>query len=283
MLETVDLSRSLPEARHRREFPKLQERLRVLQYALREAGIATLVVLEGWDASGKSTVIRRLTEHLDPRAFRHVPSAPPSELEKRYHFLWRYQMALPEDGQIAFFDHSWYGRVLVERVEKVTPKKQWRLAYGQVNDFERWLVDDGQLVVKFFLHISKKEQKRRLARMERDKTERWKVQKEDWRRNRHYDDWTKAIEAMLERTSTSHAPWTVVPATDFRLLRQTVFATLVERMEAALQKRKAEPAVVSRSGAAKAATRVERSRRAAEDQKRTQATAREAGLPLDEK
>jgi polyphosphate kinase 2 (PPK2 family) len=270
VLDTVDLSQSLSRERYRRAFPPLQERLRQLQYELKEAQIPSLVVFEGWDAAGKSTVIQRLTERLDPRGFRHIPGAPPSELEQRYHFLWRYQVKLPEDGQVAFFDHSWYGRVLVERVEKLTPKKQWRLAYEEINDFERWLADDGQLIVKFFLHLSKAEQKRRLRRMERDEVEHWKVQKEDWRRNRRYDDWAEAANDMLAKTHSSHAPWTVVAATDFRFLRHTVFATLVARMEDALARRHGVPSAASLRQRAKAA------------HERAQATAREAGLPLDE-
>lgn len=270
MLESVDLSRSLPRSRYQRVFPPLQERLRKLQYALKDAQIPSLVVFEGWDAAGKSTMIQRLTEHLDPRGFRHVPSAPPSELEQRYHFLWRYQMRLPEDGQIAFFDHSWYGRVLVERVEKLTPKRQWKLGYEQINAFERWLADDGQLVVKFFLHLSKQEQKRRLRRMEDDPVEHWKVQKQDWRRNRRYDAWLEASEDMLAKTHTAHAPWTVVAATDFRFLRHAVFETLVARMEDALARRKAKPTPVARATRKSAA------------HERALATAREAGLPLDE-
>ena len=282
MLETVELSRSVSRERYRREFPPLQERLRQLQYALKEAEIPTLVVFEGWDAAGKSTVIQRLTEKLDPRAFRHSPGSPPSELERRYHFLWRYQMRLPEDGQMAFFDHSWFSRVLVERVEKLVPKKQWKLAFGQINEFERWLAEDGQLILKFFLHISKAEQKKRLRRMEQDEVEHWKVQKEDWRRNRDYDDWAAAVEEMLAKTDTPHAPWTVVEATDFRWLRLRVFGTLVGRMEEALRQRQSAPADVSRSLLAKAATRAAREKRAAEEHKLVQATAREAGLPLDE-
>ncbi len=282
MLETVDLSRSVPRERYRREFPALQERLRQLQYALKDAEIPTLVVFEGWDAAGKSTVIQRLTERLDPRAFRHSPGSPPSELERRYHFLWRYQMRLPEDGQMAFFDHSWFSRVLVERVEKLTPKKQWKLAFGQINEFERWLAHDGQLIVKFFLHISKAEQKKRLRKMEQDEVEHWKVHKEDWRRNRHHDEWVEAIEEMLAKTSTPHAPWTVVEATDFRSLRLRVFGTLVARMEQALRQRKSVPAAVSRSLLAQLATRAEREQRAADESKLVRATARDAGLPLDE-
>ncbi len=282
MLETADLSRSVSRERYRREFPPLQERLRQLQYALKDAEIPTLVVFEGWDAAGKSSVIQRLTEKLDPRAFRHSPGSPPSELERRYHFLWRYQMQLPEDGQMAFFDHSWFSRVLVERVEKLTPKRQWRLAFAQINEFERWLAADGQLLVKFFLHISKSEQKKRLKRMEKDEVEHWKVQKEDWRRNRHYDEWREAIEEMLAKTHSPHAPWSVVAAADFRWLRLQVFGTLVARMEEALRRRQSAPADVSRSLLARAATRAAREKRAAEERELVEATARDAGLPLDE-
>ena len=187
----VDLDQTVSRAEYRRVFPGLQERVRALQYELLAAEIPTVVVFEGWDAAGKGTVIGRLTERLDPRAFRVHPGSPPSELEQRYHFLWRYQMRLPEDGHMAVFDHSWYGRVLVERVEKLARKREWKPAYDQINEFERWLADDGQVVVKFFLHISQKEQRRRLRAMEKDPAQRWKVEKEDWRRNRRYDRWMR--------------------------------------------------------------------------------------------
>jgi polyphosphate kinase 2 (PPK2 family) len=282
MLETLDLRASCPRPRLKRELPGLQERLRRLQYELREAELATVVLFEGWDAAGKSTVIQRLTQCLDPRGFRQFPGAPPSELEQRYHFLWRYETRLPEDGQMAFFDHSWYSRVLVERVERFVTKKQWKPAFGQINELERWLTEDGQLLVKFFLHISRKEQRRRLKRMEKDPLERWKVQREDWRRNERYDDWVSAVEEMLSRTATPRAPWTLVAATDFRHLRLTVFRTLVERMEAALRHRREAPAEVSRTSLAQAATRGERERRSRESATLARSVARDAGLPIDE-
>ena len=282
MLETLDLRASCPRARLKRELPGLQERLRRLQYELREAELPTVVLFEGWDAAGKSTVIQRLTRCLDPRGFRQFPGAPPSELEQRYHFLWKYQVRLPEDGQIAFFDHSWYSRVLVERVEKFVPKKLWKKAFGQINELERWLAEDGQVVVKFLLHISRKEQRRRLRAMEKDPLERWKVQKEDWRRNERYKDWVVAIEEMLTRTDTPHAPWTVVAATDFRHLRLTVFRTLVERMEEALRHRRAAPAEVSRTSLAQASTRGARERRDREEATLVRSVASEAGMPIEE-
>jgi polyphosphate kinase 2 (PPK2 family) len=281
VLDTVDLKKSLKKADFKKLIGPLQERLRTLQYQLVQAEVPTVVVFEGWDAAGKSTMIQRLAERLDPRAFRAFPGAPPSDLEKRYHWLWRYQVRLPEDGQVAIFDHSWYGRVLVERVEKLARRRQWQSAYEQINEFERWLADDGQVLVKFWLHIGKKTQKRRLMRMERDAFERWKVSREDWRRNRRYRQWSRAVEDMLAKTDTPHAPWVIVEAEDFRYARVKVFDTLVRAMEAALKRRQDAPSAVSRTELARKATRSERERRAKEDQARFREIAKEAGLPLE--
>jgi len=282
MLEAVDLDRKLSRTEYEQVFPALQERLRQLQYALKDAEVPTVLVFEGWDAAGKGSVIQRLSEKLDPRAFRAWPGAPPSELERRYHWLWRYQVRLPEDGHMTLFDHSWYGRVLVERVEKVVKKKVWRQAYDQINELERWLRDDGHVVVKLFFHISRKEQRRRLEKMERDRAERWKVQPEDWRRNRRYDRWVEAIEDMLDRTETPACPWTVVEATDARWTRVRVFRTIVDRMEEALRRRQESPEAVSRTQAAREATREDREHREREDQARVRSVAADAGLPLED-
>ncbi|HKC13599.1 MAG TPA: hypothetical protein VKI41_16355, partial [Vicinamibacteria bacterium] len=231
---------------------------------------------------GKGSVIQRLTGRLDPRAFRAYPASPPSELERRYHWLWRYQTRLPEDGHMALFDRSWYGRVLVERVEKVVKKRVWREAYEQINAFERWLADDGQVLVKFFFHISRAEQARRLKEMKKDPLRRWKVAKEDWRRNRHYDQWVEAVEEMLTRTDTPHAPWTIVEATDARWARVKVFETLIRRMEETLGRRQETPGAVSRTRLAEEATRAERARREEEGLARARSAAQEAGLPVEE-
>jgi len=282
VLEEVHLGRTLSKADYKRVFPDLQERLRQLQYALLEAEIPTVVVFEGWDASGKGTIIQRLTERLDPRAFRVHPGAPPSELEQRYHFLWRYQLRLPEDGHMGLFDHSWYGRVLVDRVEKWVRKKVWSQAYGQINEFERWLADDGQVVVKFWFHISKKEQRARLSAMQRDRAERWKVSKEDLQRNRQYDGWLGAIEEMLSRTNTESCPWTVVEATDKRWTRVKVFETLLARMEEALARRQQAPGLVSRTHLARESRHDERARRQAEEQALVRSVAKDAGMPIED-
>jgi hypothetical protein len=172
--------------------------------------------------------------------------------------------------------------VLVDRVEKWVKRRQWESAYAQINELERWLTDDGQVVVKFWFHISRKEQKRRLRKMEEDPAERWKVAKEDWRRNRRYDRWLEAAEHMLALTDTPAAPWTVVEATDARWTRVKVFRTLVERMQAALDRRQQAPASVSRTQMAELATRDVRHRRAEEDLARARTVAKDAGLPLED-
>ncbi len=282
MLDTVDLDLALSREEYEKAFPELQERLRRLQYALLEAEVPTVVVFEGWDAAGKGTIIQRLTRRLDPRAFRAWPGSPPSELEQRYHFLWRYQTRLPDDGHMVLFDHAWYGRVLVDRVEGWVKRREWEKAYAQINELERWLTDDGQVLVKFWFHISRKEQRRRLRKMEEDPAERWKVEKEDWRRNRRYDQWLVSVEEMLGRTDTPAAPWTVVEATDARWTRVKVFRTLVERMQAALDRRQESPTAVSRTHLAEEATRGARARRAEEDLARARTVAHDAGLPLED-
>jgi polyphosphate kinase 2 (PPK2 family) len=276
MLETLDLNKQLSKKAYTARMKELQERLRHLQYAARDAELPVIVCLEGWDCAGKGQVIKKLTEKLDPRLFRIHPGRPPSPLEQRYHFLWRYQVALPNDGEMAVFDHSWYGRVLVERCDKLVKKKIWREAYQQINEFERWLIDDGQVVVKFWLHISKKEQRQRYKQTLRDPLMRWKITKEYLRHHRTYAKWLKAIEEMLAKTNPPEAPWTLVEANDMRWARVKVFETLAQRFEAALERRKALPTAVSRTAAAVAATKEIRAARIARDAERAKAEEKKA-------
>jgi len=268
MLETVDLKKNLSKSAYQKRMPELQEKLRGLQYAVREAEIPVVICLEGWDTAGKGRVINRLLEKLDPRLFRVYPGTQPSPLEQRYHFLWRYQMKLPNDGEMAVFDHSWYGRVLVERCDKLIPKKLWREAYEQINQFERWLTDDGQVLIKFWMHISKKEQKQRFKDCLRDPLLRWKITKEYRRHHKQYNRWVKAVEEMLAKTDTPNAPWTVVEANDLRWARVRVFETIVERLEETLARRKAMPTAVSRTASAAEAMKEVRAERAARDKER---------------
>ncbi len=253
MLETIDLKKKLSKPAYSKTMGALQDKLRGLQYAAKDGEVPVTICLEGWDTAGKGQIIKKLTEKLDPRLFRIYPGSPPTALEQRYHFLWRYQTRLPNDGEMVVFDHSWYGRVLVERCDKVVGKKEWKQAYEQINQFERWLADDGQILLKFWMHISKAEQKRRFRACLKDPALKWKITKEYKRHHRQYDKWTAAVEEMLAKTDSPHAPWTVVEATDMRWARVKVFQTLVEKIEEALAKRKAAPGGVSRSALAQPA------------------------------
>ena len=234
MLETVDLKKKLSKPAYAKAMGALQERLRGLQYAAKEAEVPVIICLEGWDTAGKGQIAKKLTEKLDPRLFRVQPGTPPTTLEKRYHFLWRYQTALPNDGEMVVFDHSWYGRVLVERCDKLCEKKSWKQAYEEINQFERWLADDGQILLKFWMHISKAEQKKRFRACLRDPALKWRITKEYKRHHRQYNKWTTAVEEMLAKTDSPHAPWTLVEATDVRWARVKVFRTLVEKVDEAL-------------------------------------------------
>jgi len=251
MLETVDLKKTISREQYAKIMPKLQEKLRILQYAAKTAEIPVIICLEGWDTAGKGVIVKKLTERLDPRLVRVRSGTPPSPLEQRYHFLWRYQTALPNDGEMTVFDHSWYGRVLVERCDKLIKKKLWREAYQQINEFERWLAEDGQVVIKLWMHISKKEQAKRFRACKKDKLLRWKITKEYERHHKQYGRWAEAVEEMLARPDTPHAPWTLVEATDVRWARVRVFQTLVDRLEAELARRKVNPEAISRTALAK--------------------------------
>jgi len=282
MLETLDLKKAVDKVAYKRTFPALQERLRALQYELQRAEIATVVVFEGVDGAGKGTTISRLVGRLDPRLYRVVPSTPPTEEEKGRHFLWRYQMKLPGDGSMTIFDRSWYGRVLVERIDGGLEDEMVRRAYTEIRDFERWLADDGQVVVKFWLHISKRMQKKRLKKLDADPLSSWKVSPEDWEHHRDYEKWIKAAEQMLTATDTPYAPWSLVAAGDKRSCRVEVFKALIQRMEDALARRLSDPKAVSRTTLAGAQLKATREKAAAELSTRARAEAAAAGLPLEE-
>ena len=237
MLETINLKKSLSKSAYQKAMPELQERLRKLQYAAKAGNVTTMVCLEGWDAAGKGRVIRKLTEKLDPRLFRVHEGTRPTSLERRYHFLHRFQLRLPDYGDIAVFDHGWYRRVLDERCDKLVKKSEWREAYQQINEFERWLIDDHQVVVKFWMHISKKEQRRRFKKYLKDPNLVWRVTKEYRRQHRDYNEWIPAVEDMLAKTETPYAPWTVIEANDLRWALVRIFEVLAQRIEQELDRR----------------------------------------------
>ncbi len=198
------------KAEYEKQLDKLQNKMLLIQQTYFHEHRRALLVFEGWDAAGKGGAIRRLTEKLDPRGFHVWPIGPPKPDEQGRHYLYRFWERLPEPGTIAIFDRSWYGRVLVERVEGLVPKATWKRAYDEINEFERMLVDDGARVVKIFLHIPKEEQLERFAERLSNPYKRWKLTESDIRDHERWDDYAEAIEDMFDRTSTKHAPWNAI-------------------------------------------------------------------------
>jgi polyphosphate kinase 2 (PPK2 family) len=203
---------SVEEEEYKRVLKNAQLKLLNYQRSLAEAKKSLVVLFEGPDAAGKGGAIKRLVERLDPRLLRVHSIVKPTEEEYSHHYLWRFWNKLPPYGQIAVFDRSWYGRVLVERVEGFCSDKEWKRAYEELNDFERLLSDDGCVFVKIYLHITKEEQLLRFKRRESDPYKHWKITDEDWRNRRKWDEHNEAAEAMFERTSTELAPWWILPA-----------------------------------------------------------------------
>ena len=234
MLEKLDLTRALPKAEYRRRLRELQRRLHRLQRICWKEGLGVVILFEGWDAAGKGSSIRRLTERLEPRGFELYPIRAARTLERSMPWLWRFWIKVPVYGSFAIFDRSWYGRVLVERVEGEAPDKGWPLVFQEINHFERLLADDRYVLVKFFLHIDAAEQERRFELLEGDPLTAWHVEPEDWARHEKYAAYLAATEEMLEHTETEWAPWTIVPATDKYWTRIQVLQATVDSVEAGL-------------------------------------------------
>jgi polyphosphate kinase 2 (PPK2 family) len=195
-----------------------------------------IAVFEGWDAAGKGGAISALTQRMDPRGFKLYPIEAPRSFEQHRPWLWRFWLRIPGRGEMAIFDRSWYLRVLEERVERAIPPKAWAAAYQDIVEFERMLAADGAVIVKFFLHISKKEQKQRFREMEKDPLESWRVTHADWDRHRKYRKYLVATEEMLEQTESDFAPWVIVEATSKWFARKKMFETLIAAIEVRLGK-----------------------------------------------
>ncbi len=234
VLSALDLTLSLGKKQYASELILLQERLGKLSRDPRFRDRSLICVFEGNDAAGKGGSIRRIVQALDPRQCAVVPIAAPSEEERAQPYLWRFWRQLPRQGRIAIFDRSWYGRVLVERIEGFCSDADWMRAYAEINDFEAELVDHGAVVVKFWLAISKDEQLRRFKEREEVEFKRFKITEEDWRNREKWDAYSEAVCDMVDRSSTDIAPWTLVEANDKRFARIKVLRTVCERLEAAL-------------------------------------------------
>ena len=231
MLEKIDLNKKISKKEYKKTFPKLRRQLYALQKASWDAKIPVIILFEGWDAAGKGTSIQNLTSRLDPRGFKLYPIRAPRTYETRRPWLWRFWLKIPGHGEWTIFDRSWYGRTLVERVEELIPESDWRRGYRDIVNFERTLADDDYLIIKFFLHISREEQKRRFDKLINDPLTAWQVLPEDWEHHKHYDDWRLAYEETFERTETESGPWTIVEATDRRYTNVKIFNTIVASLE----------------------------------------------------
>jgi polyphosphate:AMP phosphotransferase len=238
LLRSLDLSEKVSERAYERELEDLQGRLALLTRKKRFQKTGVVVVFEGVDAAGKGGAIRRITQALDARHYRVHPVAAPTEEERAQPYLWRFWRHVPPRGEIAIFDRSWYGRVLVERVEGFCKEADWQRGYVEINDFEEQLAEHGLLVVKFWLQVDPEEQLRRFEERQATGFKRFKITAEDWRNRKRWSDYELATCAMFDRTSTETAPWTLVPANDKRNARLVVLRTLTERIERALEKQK---------------------------------------------
>ncbi|MEE9608880.1 MAG: polyphosphate:AMP phosphotransferase [Myxococcota bacterium] len=231
VLDEVDLSKSLAKEDYDKQRKRLQADLSRLSREAFEQRVSSVLVFEGWDAAGKGGVIRRLTWPIDARLFQVVPVAAPTEEEKAHHYLWRFWRQLPSAGHHTIFDRSWYGRVLVERVEGFAREDEWRRAYREINDFEVQLASSGMVVLKFWLHIDPEEQRRRFQVREKTAFKKYKITDEDYRNRDKWDAYVAAIDEMVTRTSTDYAPWHVVPANDKRHARIKVLKTYVKALK----------------------------------------------------
>jgi polyphosphate:AMP phosphotransferase len=231
LLAGADLSGKLDKPEYRKRLKEAQKRLRTLQHEIYQRRIGVVIVYEGWDAAGKGGNIRRLTRRLDPRGYEVIPIAAPTEAEKAHHYLWRFWREMPKAGHIAIFDRSWYGRVLVERVEGFATKSQWMRAYREINEMEQHLVHENTVLLKFWLHIDRDEQLQRFEARQDDPDKQWKITDEDWRNREKWMQYAGAVDEMLLRTGTPLAPWTIVESNDKRYARVKVLETVCQAIE----------------------------------------------------
>lgn len=230
-LEQYSLDKSISEETYKSALEREQKKLSKLHNIIYQKKIPVIIVYEGWDASGKGGNIKRITQALDPRGFEVVPISAPSQTQHSYHYMWRFWNNLPKTGHIQIFDRSWYGRVLVERVEQITPAHQWSIAYNEICEFEKYLCDWGAVIVKYWLHIDKQQQLERFKNRQNTPEKSWKITDEDWRNREKWDEYQACCNDMLKYTSTQFAPWTVIESNDKKFARIKAMKTLIKAIE----------------------------------------------------
>lgn len=227
-LSDADLTSKLGKKDYFDQLIDLQAKLAIVQQAFLFHGLKGVIVFEGWDAAGKGGTIRRISQALDPRSFKVWPIGAPRNYYLNRHYLLRFWERLPPSGAISAFDRSWYGRVLVERIEKLTPEHRWRAAYDEISAFERMLTDDGTRIIKLFFHISQDEQMERFTERLTNPLKRWKLTYEDFRNREKWAETEVAVDEMLARTSTQNAPWHVIPANNKKYARIKAIQAIVD-------------------------------------------------------
>lgn len=234
ILDSVDLTKSLAYDEYTEKLAKFQARLGALVRKANTRRVTTVAVFEGWDAAGKGGIIRRMTRAMDARDYQVVPISAPTEEEKAHHYLWRFWTQLPRAGSALVFDRSWYGRVLVERVEGYATEPEWRRAYSEINDFEEQLVEHDIVLLKFWLHIDADEQRQRFKARESTPYKKYKITDDDYRNANRREEYEIAVDDMVARTSTEIAQWSLIPANDKRYARVEVLKTVCAALEKAL-------------------------------------------------
>lgn len=235
VLSKVDLSKEVAKAEYKEKLDKYQSKLSVLQYEMYKKGIPSVFGFEGWDAGGKGGAIRRLTAALDPLGYSVNPVAAPNVVEKAFNYLWRFWTRFPKQGEIAIFDRTWYGRVMVERIEGFAAQDEWGRAYAEINEMEAQWAEYGTVIGKFWLQIDKDEQYKRFKEREQNPNKEWKITDEDWRNREKWDAYEAAVNEMLVRTSTDYAPWTIVEGNNKYYARLKVLKTVIEMFEKRLK------------------------------------------------
>ena len=231
VLKKVDLSKKLDRETYEKKLDELQKKLTLLHSEIYAKRIPVVLAFEGWDAGGKGGAIKRLTRALDPRGYTVNPTSSPNDIERAHHYLWRFWTKMPKDGHIAIFDRTWYGRVMVERIEGFCTTQEWQRAFKEMNQMEQQLVNHGAIVIKFWMHIDKEEQERRFKERQETPEKQWKITDEDWRNREKWELYEQAVDEMMVRTSTVNAPWVIVEGNDKLYARIKVLETVVDALE----------------------------------------------------
>lgn len=232
ILDNLDLNVSISKKDYEEELEKLQLKLWGLTWKAYQKKVSTVIVFEGWDAAGKGGCIRRITKGIDSRLYQVIQVAAPTDEEKAHHYLWRFWRHVPRFGFVTIYDRSWYGRVLVERVERFATEEEWGRSYAEINDFEEQLTQYGKIVIfKFWLHISKDEQLKRFEERSNNPLKQYKITDEDWRNREKWDLYKEAVDDMVAKTSTDIAPWYLIPANDKKYARIEVLKIICDKME----------------------------------------------------